>query len=231
MEENELERALIETLQRANLSDVASSATDTVMEAAGYIPVVGLLQKLWKAASSVPTYLFMKKMVRFLAELKAIPLEARRSQIAKLEVVPGETEKVGEAILLLLDRLNDMRKPAMAGRAFKAYLEGRVSREQLGSLNHAIDRLDTNSIPAIDRLYRLPPGCAGFLPITDPYIMEDYGYHHLQHLAMVGLLEIHFTQVDTTPRLSDEVEFERKIPTGGFRRNALGALFFTVVVS
>jgi hypothetical protein len=229
MNGNDLERALMETVEKANLSELTTSATDTAMEAAGYLPVVGLLQKLWKAAWSIPTYLFMKKMIRFLAELKDIPPEERQSQIAKLEVVPGEKEKVGEAILLLLDRLNDMRKPAMAGRAFKAYLEGRILREQLDSLNYAIDRLDVSTVPTIDQLYRVPPGAAAVLPgIMNRYSIAECNYHNLQHLAIVGLLDIQFTEVDTTARVGDG--FKRKSPAGGFSRNALGELFFKVVL-
>ena len=127
---NELELSLLESLRKANLTELGADVSDKALEAVGGVPVVGLLQKFWKVACSVPTYLFLKKMVKFLAELKDIPQEERQAQIDKLENDPKEEKHVGETLLLILDRLNDMQKPTMVGRAFKALLKETITYEE-----------------------------------------------------------------------------------------------------
>jgi hypothetical protein len=154
MENNELELSLLETMRKADLSELTADATDRALEAAGSIPIVGLLHKVWKAASSIPTYFFAKKVWRFLYELKDIPPDERQALLARLDVVPGETERIGETVLLLLDRLNDMQKPTMLGRAFRAYIEGKITLEQFHTLSNAIDALSMSHLAEVERLYR-----------------------------------------------------------------------------
>ncbi len=225
---NDLEQSLLRTLQEADLSELTADAADKALEAVDGIPVVGFLHKAWKTACAIPTYLFMKKMIRFLCELKDVSPEERRSQLAKLDVVPGEKEKVGEAVLLLLDRLNDMEKAGMMGRAFKAYLLGKISMEQLRSLDYAIDRLDTAGLPTLRQVYHNSfvvgkPDMA----ITEPHFLKELGYHDLQNLAFAGLLDIHFERIDTAHRYNVSSPSE---VSGGFRTNPIGRLFFEHVM-
>jgi hypothetical protein len=199
MIDNGLELSLVETMRKADLSELSADVTDKALEAAGGIPIMGTLYKLWKAASSIPTYLFAKKVFRFLYELKDIPPEERQAQLARLDVVPGETEKIGETVLLLLDRLNDMQKPTMLGRAFRAYLEKKITLEQFHALSHAIDALSVSHLAEVERLYNKDTVSFG-----DPYHTigpsvwrtSIYGEDDLdrnlpmQSLAMCGLVSL-----------------------------------------
>jgi len=60
-------------------------------------------------------------------------------------------------------------------------------------------------------------------------VMREYGYHHLQHLAFCGLLDIFFNEVDTTARFGDGIS-EHKTPAGGFGTNELGMLFVHILL-
>jgi hypothetical protein len=247
MNGNELELSLIETLRKANLSELGADLTDKALEAAGGIPIVGVLQKFWSVACSVPTYLFMKKMIRFLAELKDISPEERRAQIAKLEIVPGETERVGETLLLLIDRLNDMQKPTMVGRAFKAYLEGTITREQFHSLSHAIDTLSLSHFEALERFCNerstspwIGPTIRTGPPILGPrYPSTEERERNLpfQALAMCGLVSIDW-RAETRPtklaNLDGGYETSPDEVVGGqiaYAPSPLGYLFCEVVLN
>jgi hypothetical protein len=195
---NELEISLMESLRKANLAELGADLTDKALEAAGGIPVVGHLQKLWKVGSSVQTYLFIKKMVRFLAELKDIPQEERQAQIEKLEGDAKEEKKVGETLLLILDRLNNMQKPAMVGRAFKALLKGEITQIQFESISHAIDTLSISQIAEVARFY----GTSGHRvigrhgrPLNQMFaygnpLEAEEGNLSLQAMAMCGLVSV-----------------------------------------
>src|SRR5262249_30104115 len=50
------------------------------------------------------------------------------------------SSEVGEKVLLLLERADDIEKPALIGRAFSAYMQGDVSLEQLERMTAGIDR-------------------------------------------------------------------------------------------
>jgi len=211
------------------------------MEAVGGIPVVGVLHKFWKVACSVPTYLFMKKMIRFLAELKDISPEDRQSQIARLDVVPGEKERVGETLLLLLDRLNDMQKPAMVGRAFKAFLEGKITSEQFRSMTHAIDALSVSHLAALDSFYRYsaPAYMMGAKILKDsPFSDTKERNTPLQGLAMCGLVSIDWRAETKRMRAanldggSSEVGFDAVVAGEiAYMPNHLGRLFWKTILS
>jgi len=222
----QLEASFLRTLTESDLRQLAIDAIDTVSG----VPVLGLFQKSLKVMASVPNYFFVKKMIRFLFELKDIPPEQRREQLARLSVVPGEQERVGETILLLLDRMNNMQKPGMMGKAFKALLHGRINLEQLQRLNFAIDMLDISRIPILERMYsQRVVAWGGTFEVKDPYSLRDLGYDTLQHFAICGLLDIHFEEIETVGVLGDGGP-PPKAPAGGFRTNTLGKLFVEVVL-
>lgn len=236
--DDELERALVDTLRKADLSELSADLTDKALDAIGSIPVVGILNRFWKLTYSVSARLLLKKMVRFLAEMKDVPEEERLSQIARLEVDTDERERIGETLLLLLDRLNDMAKPAMVGRAFKAYLKGIITREQFYSLSHAIDTLSVGHFTTLERFYKASP--PDYMPgariVGNPFSDMRNMNIALQGLAMCGLVSIGWC-AETEPArvLGIDGPSERgdDVVVGGqiaYLPNEFGNLFYRVVL-
>lgn len=226
MTEENLELSLTNTLKESDLSELGAVVSDTALEAAGNLPIVGCLHKLWTTAKCVPTYLFMKKIYRFLFELKDVPVEKRRQQIAKMEVLTEERENVGESVLLLLDKLNDMKKPAMMGKAFKAYLEERITFDDLQSLNYAIDQLNCANRPCLIKVYnRCEEKHDAIMEMLDSRVQEEeFGISKLQHLATCGLLDIYFTPSTSWNLLKMEDK-----STGGYIPNSIGRIFVEII--
>jgi hypothetical protein len=106
------------------------------------IPIFGTLSKLWGGIQSMHSYFYTKKVLAFLRELESIPKEKRKAQIDKMLSEPGEQEKFGEHLVLLLDRMNEVGKATMMGRVARAFLEGQISHDDLKSLNFALDAID-----------------------------------------------------------------------------------------
>ena len=224
MDDPSVETSLVESIAHSELSGLASDLADVGLDAilddglARDIPVVGTLMKMYSIATTVQNRLFAKKLLRFLAGLADVPAAQRRAQVAKLTVDVNERQKVGENLLLLLDRMNDMAKPAMMASAFKAYLEERIDSPQFQSLAHVIDSINMAAIRTLRDVYKRD---------YYPEVMEPDP--HMQHLAMCGLFSIKFKKIDTTARFGNGGSSNEK-PAGALAPNSLGQLFYDIVL-
>ncbi len=72
------------------------------------IPVLGTAYRLARLALSIRDQIFLAKVARFLIPVKAIPDEEREAFARKLTEDRDTARKVGEAILLIIDKLDDM---------------------------------------------------------------------------------------------------------------------------
>jgi hypothetical protein len=74
-----------------------------------------------------------------LQELNGFPQEAREKLRAKAAESPEEAEKVGNTLLLVIERVSDLDKPRLLGQLFIAYLDSVISADDLRRLVHAVD--------------------------------------------------------------------------------------------
>ncbi len=139
--EEGLENSLIESIARTDLKDVATQfaevGLDSVLDdgVVREIPIIGTIVSAASAVITIRDRLFAKKLLRFLENLDDVPVDERQAQITRLASSSKERKRVGETLLLLLDRLNDMEKPALLARAFQAFLNGRIDRSQFQGLS------------------------------------------------------------------------------------------------
>lgn len=155
--EGDLGPSLSETLKRSDLASVATDLGEVSLDLLlkpgilRDIPVLGTLAGLWNAGRTVRDHLFTKKLLFFLRALSEVPQEQRRKMIEQLEADPTFGRKIGEEVVLLLDRLDTVVKAALIGKAFKAYCEGAITSATLERINYAIDRImmsDLLQLPA-----------------------------------------------------------------------------------
>lgn len=62
---------------------------------------------------------------------------------------PEQRDHLGASLLLILDRLEDLRKPTVLGKLFLAYLRGRLSLDDFLRLTAAVDRLFWGDLQAL----------------------------------------------------------------------------------
>lgn len=116
------------------------------------VPVLGSMIGVIRTAGSIRSLFLAKKLGLFLRSIQSIPLEDRRRYCETLRN-RSERQRHGEALLLLLDRLDDMNKPEMVGKVFRAFVLGEIDERQFRSLSSAIDRLPVQYLPDLFGFY------------------------------------------------------------------------------
>ena len=74
------------------------------------IPVVGTAIKVLKGAGEIRDRLFAAKLLTFLKTLENVAPDLKEKIRQKVAENPDESRKVGETVLLLIDRLADLDK-------------------------------------------------------------------------------------------------------------------------
>jgi len=173
-----LEISVLDSVAKDNLRGIlettAELTVDNILESEELkqIPVFGTLVKMVKLGSSIRDRLFARKLLTFLHEVASIPFEKRVQFVNRLSS-KGNKQRTGEAILLLLERLDDMTKPEIVGKIVCSAILGEIDDETSLKLSAMVDR------SYITDLISLPSSETGKGIDTD--VAES--------LASVGLLE------------------------------------------
>ena len=213
------EDTLMDTIRNSDLPALSAELAEVGIDeflSDGFLkdlPIVGSIQKMIKATRTVSDYLFAKKLMRFLVCVAEVSQEERRKQVAKLLVDVEHRQRVGENLMLLLDKLNDIGKPRMVAKAFLAFLREEIRPQQFRRLCHAIELIEMSSIETLRTMYESSSGLANIARRS----VEDNV--DLEHLAICGLVSFNWasqSELDlsgSTQRL------------GGFVKNRLGEDF------
>jgi hypothetical protein len=142
MENSEnLELKIIDEVGQEKLSeltlDYAELSLDFFMEndVLKDIPLFGTFFKFFKTATNIKDQIFLKKLYSFLFHLKDIPLNKRVEFINNLE---DSKQKVGEKLLILIEKLDDLDKPKMISNLFRAVIEEKISYEEFLIISNAV---------------------------------------------------------------------------------------------
>jgi hypothetical protein len=126
----------------SSIEAVVTRAEDTwdaleSSELATVIPVAGHIVKIWRAAHTVRDALFAAKLLSFIRDPSLQTREARERMRERAE--SDEGKRIGEALFLILERMNDMLKPAWLARCYAGYLAHQITATDLRRLASAID--------------------------------------------------------------------------------------------
>ena len=138
------------------------------------IPVVGTAIKICKAADNFRNRLFIAKLQRFLAGTNSDE-NTRKAWIEKCKTSPDETRRIGESILLTLDRLSDLKKAELIGVLFVAYANNVIDSDDILRLTRAIDIAYIGDIEKLLAFHKCP---------------EDTQDHWAKQLVTSGLTEV-----------------------------------------
>lgn len=117
------------------------------------IPIVGTLVKLARAGQSVSEELFIRKLARFLADLNAVSVEDRRRLLEQYPDSSDEQRVLGENLLLALERLDDIKKPAVLARFFAAYIKSDIDYMAFTRLARALEKFNMELLPNLRWYY------------------------------------------------------------------------------
>lgn len=101
------------------------------------IPFVGAAVKLLQAKDSIADRLYAAKLASFIRGVGTFDQAARDQAAAHL--LRHGNAKLGDTLLLVLDRMTDLDKPELLGLLFKAFAKGELTAPQLRRLAVAVD--------------------------------------------------------------------------------------------
>ncbi len=140
-----IDKSLTRSLASESLAHSLATVADTALDAAidsgalDGVPVIGILTGTMKAMRDMRETLFLRKIVLFLKQLSSVPIEERKRFVEQFED-EDERHKFGEAIMLIIERAEDMEKPKIVGRIVAAHILGHINHEVAMRLAKMVDR-------------------------------------------------------------------------------------------
>lgn len=123
------------------LEDFAEVGLDSLLEEGLLkdIPIIGSFVKFAVLTKNVPNVIFLSKMKRFLRGIENISEKEKENFIKDLDSKPDLKSKVGECLVLMIDRLDDMEKTDILAGLFIKYVKNKIDLEIFRRLVSAID--------------------------------------------------------------------------------------------
>jgi hypothetical protein len=152
-------KALIRTVAGSPLADsifeaaeaaVDSGITDDLVKE---IPIFGTLANIARTGDAVRTHLFGKKLLRFIRECSTITDEERTAFLEKYSTQPESEVELGENLLLVLEKLDHMKKAEVLARFFLAFVRGQIDLLTFSRLMQALERFNLELLPALSYMY------------------------------------------------------------------------------
>lgn len=157
----ELEKSIEETLETSDLTginvDLAELTIDTLINDGilKELPIVSSIVGLVKFGIKISEYLFLKKVLTFLTQLNTTTTEERKRFIENIEKNETSNKKVGLALLLILDKLEDLEKPEIIGKLLSACIKGEIDYETFLKISYLVQKL---FIPDLKYLKKIKDG-------------------------------------------------------------------------
>lgn len=140
-----LENSLIRSIESENLKSLSKDLTEATIdsviknETLKDIPIVGALAKTYSIGKDIRNYFYIRKVSRFLYQLKDISSEEREEFLNKLDE-SNNLQEFGETVLLLLERSDHLYKPILIGNIIKALIQNELHHEKAMRICMMIDR-------------------------------------------------------------------------------------------
>jgi hypothetical protein len=125
---------LIGSLKESNLVEVATEIGEVALDSflqqglLREVPILGWLVKFYGAQQSIRDRLFVKKIAAFYKGAGKASPEERAKFRKKIETNKEYQKKVGESLLLLIERHERFEKSLLLGRLFASLMSGDLSQ-------------------------------------------------------------------------------------------------------
>lgn len=134
------------TLWRSGLADISEEtieiAIDSFIESgiAKELPIVKYVMSGISIAKNIRERLFLKKILLFLFELKNVSIEDREEFEKQLDADPKFKSKVGNSIVMLLEKHESYEKSTILGKIFKGYIKKAIDYSTFLRMAYIIDK-------------------------------------------------------------------------------------------
>ncbi|MBL3589956.1 MAG: hypothetical protein JMN24_09215 [gamma proteobacterium endosymbiont of Lamellibrachia anaximandri] len=113
------------------------------------IPIVGWLAKGVSVTRSISDRIFHHKILRFLMALEEASESKREDFRAKVESDPSFRRKVGEHLLIVLNKIDAFEKTSLLAKCFDHFLTGDIDFQYFTDLSNIIERTPLSDLSAL----------------------------------------------------------------------------------
>jgi len=118
------------------------------------LPIMKYFHAVYKTSLSIRDKLLLKKIILFLVNLQSSNENEKREFIFDLEKDSKFRKKVGEQIVLLLEKLDNLDKPAILSTLFLGFMKGTIDYESFLKLSHSVDTANISYLREMDKYYK-----------------------------------------------------------------------------
>jgi len=110
------------------------------------IPVLSTITSLYSFGNSIHKMIFIKKIYRFLFQIRDISTENRIQFIDKINNSEKYENSVGETLIEIINKIDSEKKPKIIGNLFKAFLEEKITYEEFIDYTHLVNLANVNEL-------------------------------------------------------------------------------------
>ena len=127
--QNDLTESLCSSKLKDLSVDVSELTIDSLMDDGllKQIPVVKTILAIVETTQNISNYLFLKKILSFLSNVKGMSAKKRKKMIEAIDSDDDYKSKVGETVLEIIDKCDSTEKAAYLGVWFSAFLKGKIT--------------------------------------------------------------------------------------------------------
>ncbi|MBO0937858.1 hypothetical protein J2I47_14970 [Fibrella sp. HMF5335] len=113
------------------------------------LPIAGSFFKVYNVFSGIKDRIFFRKLNYFISELESIPTEDKIKFWASYEGNETEKQKLGEKIIIYLDRYDTFDKAILMANAFRAYIKNQIQKPDFLDLIVFIEYVQVHHLETI----------------------------------------------------------------------------------
>lgn len=142
----DLESSLMETLTSSQLAEVVQDIAEVALNGALVdgvakdIPIIATIVGVAKTVGTVRDYFLVRKVLLLLQGVSKTTAEERAAFVGKVEGDSRHEQRVGETIMMLLDRYDHLDKASLMSRVLCGCIRGEITYNEFLRISTGIDR-------------------------------------------------------------------------------------------
>jgi len=189
---NNLSNSFEETLKDSDLQNVAGNLSELIIDSVMKdgvlkdIPVISTIIGLSNIGIKISDRILLNKIISFLFEIKSIPNSKREEMVNKIDNSEKYKIKVGEKILLIIDKCNDYENSQYVAKLFSAYIAEKINYDNFLRGANIIQSVQINDFK-------------DFLKLNKNKFRYTFGnliYDDVKYLMHVGLFESNTEEIN-----------------------------------
>ncbi|AKZ20101.1 hypothetical protein [Francisella tularensis] len=143
--------ALVEVIKSDSVIELSTDYLELGASMLTDIPLVKTVMGIFKVTSTIRDQILYVKITRFLSQLADIPIEERKDIVDELNSSDKFANKLGEALIEIIDKLESSKKPELVAKCFIAFASKKISYVELRHMLYALERIPSFNIDVLKK--------------------------------------------------------------------------------